>query len=113
MGKNTRLTLDNAEAEAHRRAASTVRFLLSQTGMSQQRLADLLGCDKSGINRALLDPGHPRQRGWRHGEIMTMSIFFEVDPGVFYSTDVERVWQEGLAARQKNVKGKLTRPEGI
>lgn len=103
------LTLANAEAEAHRRASSAVRFLMARKGVSQQELANLLGCDKSGINRALLPVGANRQRWWRHGEIMAMAIIFEVDPALFYESDVHAAWQErlapALAERQRQAGG--------
>lgn len=101
MSKDSSLTLATAEAEAHRRASSAVKFLLAKKGITQQDLANLLGCDKSGINRALLPPGASRQRWWRHGEIMAMAIIFDVPPSVFYETDIHAVWQERLAAAAK------------
>lgn len=97
MRKDGSLNLANAEEEAHRRASTAVRFLMAKKGITQQDLAKLLNCDKSGINRALLPPGATRQRWWRQGEIMKMAIIFDVDPSVFYASDIHTIWQERLA----------------
>lgn len=95
------VTLAESNQVAHERIVATVRWLLDHTTVSQRELADLLECDVSSVNRALLvaDRGpRQRRRGWRAGEVFRLALFFDLPVEVFYGTNVEDVWEQRMNA---------------
>lgn len=94
--------LADSSQVAHERIGNTVRWLLVQTKMSQRQLADLLECDVSSVNRALIlkdsETGRARRRLWRAHEVYQMALFFDVPVETFYGTNVEQVWKERMTA---------------
>lgn len=103
MRKRTeqRAVIADSGDEAHRRIVATVRFLLDHGGTTQSELAELLDCDPSSINRALLltDTGaRSRRREWRASEVYTMAVYFDLPVEVFYGTNIEEAWEQQMAA---------------
>lgn len=93
-----RVSLANSDQVAHQRIVDAVRWLMTHANVTQRQLADLLECDVSGVNRALLVHDHPRRRDWRAREVWRLALFFDVPVETFYGTDVERIWQERMQA---------------
>jgi hypothetical protein len=95
------VALADSNQVAHERIVRTVRWLLENTEVSQRDLAELLECDVSSVNRALLvvDRGpRQRRRDWRAREVFRLSLFFDLPVEVFYGTNVEEVWAQRMEA---------------
>lgn len=100
-GVDDEVSLEDSDQVAHERITTTLRWLLDHTSATQRELADLLGVDKSSVNRALLveDKGpRQRKRDWRAREVFRLALYFDLPVEVFYGTNVEQVWQERMSA---------------
>lgn len=98
------VSLADSNEVAHERIVTTVRWLLEHTTVSQRELAEVLECDVSSVNRALMvkepDGARRRQRAWRAGEVFRLALFFDLPVEVFYGTNVEAVWEQRLEAQR-------------